>query len=107
MKSSLEIAQEAEPLPIETVAGRCGLEEEDFEPYGRHKAKISLSVIDRLADAPEGKLICVAGMTPTKGGEGKTTTAIGLTGLRDQGRGRRRRPHSGPADGGPEPPLHR
>ncbi len=79
MKSSLEIAQEAEPLPIETIAERCGLEEQDFEPYGRHKAKISLSVIERLAGAPDGKLICVAGMTPTKGGEGKTTTAIGLT----------------------------
>jgi formate--tetrahydrofolate ligase len=79
MKSSLEIAQEAEPLPIELVAERLGLEPEDFEPYGRHKAKISLSVIERLADVPDGKLICVAGMTPTKGGEGKTTTAIGLT----------------------------
>ncbi len=79
MKSSLEIAQEAEPLPIETVAERCGLEEEDFEPYGRHKAKISLSAIERLADVADGKLVCVAGMTPTKGGEGKTTTAIGLT----------------------------
>ncbi len=79
MKSSLEIAQEAEPLAIETIAERCGLEEEDFEPYGRHKAKISLSVIERLAEVPDGKLICVAGMTPTKGGEGKTTSAIGLT----------------------------
>jgi formate--tetrahydrofolate ligase len=79
MKSSLEIAQEAEPLPIETIAERCGLEEEDFEPYGRHKAKISLSVIERLSGVPDGKLVCVAGMTPTKGGEGKTTTAIGLT----------------------------
>jgi formate--tetrahydrofolate ligase len=79
MKSSLEIAQEAEPLPIELIAERCGLRAEDFEPYGRHKAKIALSVIDRLAGTPDGKLICVAGMTPTKGGEGKTTTAIGLT----------------------------
>jgi formyltetrahydrofolate synthetase len=79
MKSSLEIAQDAEPLPIELVAERCGLEAGDFEPYGRHKAKISLSVIERLAGTPDGKLVCVAGMTPTKGGEGKTTTAIGLT----------------------------
>ncbi len=61
------------------MAERCGLEPEDFEPYGRHKAKVSLSVIDKLAGSPDGKLICVAGMTPTKGGEGKTTTAIGLT----------------------------
>jgi formate--tetrahydrofolate ligase len=79
MKSSLEIAQEAEPAPIDEVAWRCGLEPDEFEPYGRDKAKISLSVIERLADVADGKLVCVSGMTPTKGGEGKTTTAIGLT----------------------------
>ena len=79
MKSSLEIAQEAELIPIETVAESCGLELEEIEPYGRYKAKIGLSVIDRLADRPDGKLICVADMTPTKAGEGKTTTLVGLT----------------------------
>src|SRR5688572_28438115 len=79
MKSSLEIAQEAELLPIETIAERSGLTPDEFEPYGRHKAKISLSVIDRLKDRPDGKLVCVTGMTPTKAGEGKTTTLVGLT----------------------------
>jgi len=79
MKSSLEIAQEAEPAPIEEIASRCGLEPDEFEPYGRDKAKVSLAVIERLAGAADGKLVCVSGMTPTKGGEGKTTTAIGLT----------------------------
>jgi formate--tetrahydrofolate ligase len=79
MKGSLEIAQDAQLAPIEQIAERCGLEAEEVEPYGRHKAKISLSVIERLADTTDGKLICVAGMTPTKAGEGKTTTAIGLT----------------------------
>jgi formate--tetrahydrofolate ligase len=79
MKSSLEIAQEAEPTSIEEIAGRCGLEPDEVEPYGRDKAKVSLSAIERLAGVTNGKLVCVAGMTPTKGGEGKTTTAIGLT----------------------------
>jgi formate--tetrahydrofolate ligase len=79
MKSSLEIAQEAELLQIETIAERMGLLPEEFEPYGRHKAKISLGVIDRLRDAPDAKVVCVAGVTPTKAGEGKTTTAVSLT----------------------------
>ena len=79
MKSSLEIAQEAELLPIESIAERAGLLPDEFEPYGRYKAKISLGVLDRLADAPDGKLVCVAGVTPTKAGEGKTTTAVSLT----------------------------
>jgi formyltetrahydrofolate synthetase len=79
MKSSLEIAQEAEAAPIDEIAALCGLEPGEFEPYGRDKAKVSLSVIQRLADVSDGKLVCVSGMTPTTGGEGKTTTAIGLT----------------------------
>jgi formate--tetrahydrofolate ligase len=79
MKSSLEIAQDAELQPIEAVADRAGLEADEIEPYGRFKAKIGLSVLDRLAGAPDGKLVCVSGMTPTRAGEGKTTTAVGLT----------------------------
>jgi formate--tetrahydrofolate ligase len=79
MKSSLEIAQEAELLPIETIAEQTGLTPDEFEPYGRYKAKISLDVIDRMADRPDAKIVCVAGVTPTKAGEGKTTTAVGLT----------------------------
>ena len=79
MKSSLEIAQEAVLEPIETVAADAGLEPDETEPYGRYKAKVSLSVLDRLQGRPDGKLICVTGMTPTKAGEGKTTTLVGLT----------------------------
>src|SRR6201992_2077692 len=79
MKSSLEIAQEAVLQPIESIATEAGLEPDEIEPYGRHKAKISLSVLDRLKDVPDGKLVCVTGMTPTKAGEGKTTTLVGLT----------------------------
>src|ERR671927_50111 len=79
MKSSLEIAQDAELIPIEGIAERIGLEPSEIEPYGRYKGKVTLSVLDRLADAPDGKLICVSGVTPTRAGEGKTTTAVSLT----------------------------
>jgi formyltetrahydrofolate synthetase len=79
VKSSLEIAQEAVLQPIEEIADGLGLDPEEFEPYGRYKAKIDLGVLDRLAGRPDGKLVCVTGMTPTKAGEGKTTTLVGLT----------------------------
>jgi formate--tetrahydrofolate ligase len=79
MKSSLEIAQQAVLKPIGDIAEGLGLEADEFEPYGRYKAKIDLSVLDRLAGRPDGKLVCVTGMTPTKAGEGKTTTLVGLT----------------------------
>ncbi len=79
MKSSLEIAQDAELIPIDKVAERVGLRPDEVEPYGRYKAKVSLSVLDRLKAVPDAKLICVTGMTPTRAGEGKTTTLVGLT----------------------------
>ncbi len=79
MKSSLEIAQEAELEPIAEIGERLGLEPEEIEPYGRYKGKISLAARGRLADRPDGKLVCVTGMTPTKAGEGKTTTSVALT----------------------------
>ena len=79
MKTSLEIAQQAELEPIDAIGARIGLEPEEIEPYGRYKAKISLDAIDRLSGKPDAKLVCVAGMTPTKAGEGKTTTSVGLT----------------------------
>ena len=80
MKSSLEIAQDAELQPIERDRrASSGLEPEEIEPYGRYKARSRSSAIDRLADKPDAKLVCVAGMTPTKAGEGKTTTSVALT----------------------------
>jgi formate--tetrahydrofolate ligase len=79
MKSSLEIAQQAKMKPIDEIGQELGLQPEEVEPYGRYKAKISLGAIDRLADKPDAKLVCVAGMTPTKAGEGKTTTSVALT----------------------------
>src|SRR5687767_14055729 len=79
MPSSLEIAQEAILRPIDEIAEAVGLLPEEIEPYGRYKAKIDLSVLDRLADRPDGKLIDVTALTPTKAGEGKTTTSVSLT----------------------------
>jgi formate--tetrahydrofolate ligase len=79
MPSSLEIAQAATLRPIADLAGEIGLDADEVELYGRYKAKISLSVLDRLADRPDGKLINVTAITPTPAGEGKTTTAVALT----------------------------
>src|SRR6187399_875593 len=79
MPSSLEIAQEAELRPIAQIAEALGLSDEEYDPYGRYKAKVSLSVLDRLSDQPDGKLIDVTAITPTKAGEGKTTTSVALT----------------------------
>src|SRR6187200_2598390 len=78
MPSSLEIAQEAELRPITQIAEALGLSEDEYDPYGRFKAKVSLSVLDRLAGQPDGKLIDVTAITPTKAGEGKTVTAVSL-----------------------------
>ncbi len=79
MPSSLEIAQAATLRPIADIAAELGLEDEEVELYGRYKAKVSLGVLDRLADRPDGKLIDVTAITPTPAGEGKTTTSVSLT----------------------------
>ncbi len=79
MPSSLEIAQSAVLRPIEEIAAAAGLEPHEVEPYGRTKAKIDLSVLDRLQGTADGKLVCVTAITPTKAGEGKTTTSVSLT----------------------------
>ncbi len=79
MPSSLQIAQEATLRPITEIAAAAGLEPDEIDPYGRYKAKVSLSVLDRLASKPDGKLIDVTAITPTKAGEGKTTTSVSLT----------------------------
>jgi formyltetrahydrofolate synthetase len=84
VKSGLEIAQEAVLRPITDVAADAGILDEELEQYGRFKGKISLSILDRLADRPDGKLVITTAITPTKAGEGKTTTSISLA----QGMGR-------------------
>jgi formyltetrahydrofolate synthetase len=79
MPSSLEIAQEATLRPIAEIAEEAGLEPDEYDLYGKYKAKVDLSVVERLADRPDGKLVCVTAITPTKAGEGKTTTSVSLT----------------------------
>jgi formate--tetrahydrofolate ligase len=79
MPSSLEIAQSATLRPILDIAADAGLEPDEVEAYGRYKAKIDLSVIERLAGRPDAKLINVTAITPTPAGEGKTTTSVSLT----------------------------
>ncbi len=76
LKSDIQIAQEAQMLPIAEVARRAGLTEDMIEPYGRTKAKVD---IHSLADTPrKGRLVLVTAINPTPAGEGKTTTSIGL-----------------------------
>ncbi len=77
--SDIEISRAADPRPITEIASLAGIKPEELEPYGSVKAKIKLSILDRLADAPNGKYIDVTAITPTPLGEGKTTTAVGLT----------------------------
>jgi len=84
MKSGLEIAQAATLTPIIDVAAAAGLRADEVEPYGPYRGKVALSVLDRLAGAPDGKLVITTAITPTKAGEGKTTTSVSLT----QGLGR-------------------
>jgi formate--tetrahydrofolate ligase len=79
MPSSLRIAQEAPLKPITEIAAAAGLEPDEIEQYGRYKAKVNLSVLDRLSARPDGKLINVTAITPTKAGEGKSTTSVSLT----------------------------
>ncbi len=77
--SSLEIAQAAVMRPIADVAADYGILPDELELYGRYKAKVALSILDRLADRPDAKLVNVTAITPTPPGEGKTTTSVSLT----------------------------
>lgn len=78
MKTDIQIAQETPICPITEVAAAIGIPSEYLELYGQNKAKVSLKLMDRLQDQPEGKLILVTAINPTPAGEGKTTTSIGL-----------------------------
>ena len=79
MQTDVEIAQSARLRPIGEIAEGLGLGPEDYEPYGHDKAKLSLDVLDRLADRPDGRLILCTAINPTAAGEGKTTTNVGLS----------------------------
>ena len=74
----IEIAQSAKLKPITEIAGSLGLTEDDIKLYGKYKAKIKPHVLRERQDKPDGKLIVVTAVTPTKTGEGKTTMAVGL-----------------------------
>src|ERR1700732_4043945 len=77
--SDLEIAQAAIPLPIDQIASEAGILPEELDLYGKTKAKVHLSIRDRLKNSPNGKYIVVTAITPTPLGEGKTTTTVGLS----------------------------
>jgi formate--tetrahydrofolate ligase len=79
VKSGLEIAQEAALRPITEIASNAGIPDDVLEPFGTYRAKVDLSILEGLAGRPDGKLIITTAITPTKAGEGKTTTSISLT----------------------------
>ncbi|KHE67814.1 formate--tetrahydrofolate ligase [Halobacillus sp. BBL2006] len=78
MKSDIEIALEAEMKPIREVAAHLNLTENDWEPYGHYKAKLSDHLLKRLSDRPSGKVILTTSINPTPAGEGKSTITVGL-----------------------------
>ncbi len=83
--SDIEIAQSSRMRRIDQVAGELGIAADDLTPYGRYKAKLPLSLLQK--DGAAGRLILVTAITPTPAGEGKTTTTIGLAdGLRRIGK---------------------
>lgn len=78
MLSDIEIAQQAELLPIKEVAAKIGISEDELEFYGKYKAKLSDELANRVQNNPDGKLVLVTAINPTPAGEGKTTTTAGL-----------------------------
>ena len=77
--TDIEIAQKAKLKKISEIAQSIGLSEDDYELYGKYKAKVSLDVLKRNADKKDGKLILMTAVTPTPPGEGKSTVTVGLT----------------------------
>lgn len=78
MLSDIEIAQSAKMKRINQIAAEMGISDDELEPYGHYKAKISDSVFERLKEKENGKLVLVTAVNPTPAGEGKTTVSIGL-----------------------------
>lgn len=100
----IEIAQSVQPLPVGEVAAAAGVLPHELEPYGKYAGKVHLSVRDRLVGQPDGKLVVVAGITPTPQGEGKSTATVGLSQALGAHLGRRvftcvRQPSQGPTFG--------
>ena len=103
IKTDLQIEHEVTLDNINSIASKIGIDNNELEPYGKYKAKLSDELLERIADRPNGKLILVTAITPTKAGEGKTTTTIGLAdGLSSLGKrvvGALREPSLGPVFG--------
>lgn len=78
MKTDIQIAQEAQMLPIKEVAEHAGIKEDDLELYGKYKAKLSDDLWNQVKDHEDGKLVLVTAINPTPAGEGKTTITVGL-----------------------------
>jgi formate--tetrahydrofolate ligase len=76
--SDIEISQQASMLPINRIAEQAGIAESELHPFGKHMAKVDLSLLNRLRESPNGKFIVITGINPTPLGEGKTVTALGL-----------------------------
>lgn len=79
VKSDIQIAQEAKLEKITEIAKKIGLTEDEFENYGKYRAKLDLSILKKYQDKKDGKLILVTAITPTPAGEGKSTVTVGLT----------------------------
>ena len=79
MKSALEIAQEAKLRPITEIAAAAGIEPQELEAAGQFRGKVRPALLERLQSRSNGKLVIVTAITPTKAGEGKTTTSVALT----------------------------
>jgi formyltetrahydrofolate synthetase len=102
--SDIEISQSIQPAPISDIAAALGLQSDEVLPYGASKAKVSLSVRDRLAGNKDGNYVVVTGINPTPLGEGKSTTTIGLAQALGAHLGRKtiaciRQPSQGPTFG--------
>ena len=78
MKTDIQIAQEAEMMPIKDVAAAYGIREDDLEMYGKYKAKLADPLWEEVKDRPDARLVLVTAINPTPAGEGKTTTSVGL-----------------------------
>ena len=79
VKTDIQIAQEAKLLHINKIAEKLGLTEDDYDQYGKYKAKLDFNLLNKLENKPNGKLVLVTAITPTPAGEGKSTVSVGLT----------------------------
>ncbi len=78
VKSDIEIAQEASMKKIQEIAADLNILEDELEPYGHYKGKLSLDIFKRLQDEEDGKVVLVTAINPTPAGEGKSTVTVGL-----------------------------